>query len=68
MGQVRALLVDSSPTLQSDSLKLATATIWLPSHAGLPMARRSVLHQTRIDADAAGSAHCPSHCQLPSRA
>ena len=59
VGQVRALLVDSSPTLQSDSLKLATATIWLPSHAGLPMARRSVLHQTRIDADAAGSAPLP---------
>ncbi len=48
-------LVDSSPTLQSDSLQLATATIWLPSHSGMPMARRSVLHQTRIDADSAGS-------------
>ena len=49
VGQVRALLLDSSATLQSDSLQLATVVVWLPSRHGMPTTRRGLLHQATHD-------------------
>lgn len=44
INQLRTFIAEELPQLPVQSMQPATATIWLPSHEGVPLARRSVLH------------------------
>lgn len=43
INQLRTLIAEELPQLPVQSMQPATATVWLPSHDGVPLARRSVL-------------------------
>jgi SNF2 family DNA or RNA helicase len=44
INQLRTLIAEELPQLPVQSMQPANATVWLPSHDGVPLARRSVLH------------------------
>jgi SNF2 family DNA or RNA helicase len=46
INQLRALIAEELPQLPVQSMQPANATVWLPSHDGVPLARRSILHAT----------------------
>jgi SNF2 family DNA or RNA helicase len=43
INQLRTLIAEELPQLPVQSMQPANATVWLPSHEGAPLARRSVL-------------------------
>jgi len=43
INQLRTLIAEELPQLPVQSMQPANATVWLPSHGGVPLARRSVL-------------------------
>ncbi|HHW88301.1 MAG TPA: hypothetical protein GX400_19110, partial [Chloroflexi bacterium] len=49
INQLRTLIAEELPQLPVQSMQPATATVWLPSHDGVPLARRSVLHTAEQD-------------------
>ncbi|MBW7883779.1 MAG: DEAD/DEAH box helicase [Caldilineaceae bacterium] len=45
VNQLRTLVAEELPRLLVHEMQPANATVWLPSHNGVPLARRSVLHK-----------------------
>ncbi len=62
VGQVRALMNELIPSLQADAVQLASASLWLPTEKGAPLARRSVLQHN------GGNAAAPAHLDAVSLA